>query len=75
MAASCSRAASMMQKSSSDKSPVELADLFCQDARKRIGKQFDSLFRNYDTFAYQVARKTLDGKYSWLEKGIIPPPD
>ena len=73
MAASSARAASMTQKNTSDTGPVELADLFCRDARRRIRKQFRMLFRNDDAYAYRIARNALDGKYSWLEKGIIPP--
>jgi hypothetical protein len=71
MAASLARAASMTQKNSSDESPVELADLFCREARRRIEKHFRGLLSNDDACAYQVARKALDGKYAWLEKGII----
>ncbi len=74
MAATCSRAALLVSKSPSDTGPVELADLFCRDARKRIRGHFRSLFLNDDACAYQIARNMLDGKYRWLEEGIIPPP-
>lgn len=73
MTATCSRAVLLLSKNPSDRGPSELADLFCRDARKRIAKQFRSLFFNYDAFAYRIARNALEGKYSWLEHGIIPP--
>ena len=72
MAASCARATSLAQKNTSDESAVELADLFSREARRRIQRHFRGLYGNDDAYTYQVARKTLDGKYAWVEKGIIP---
>ena len=72
MAATCARSALLVSKNPSDQSSVELADLFCLDARGRINRHFYSLFRNNDAYAYKIARNALDGKYSWLEDGIIP---
>lgn len=73
MAATCSRAIKMTQENPSDKGPVELADLFCRQARGRIRKQFHNLFFNSDKFVYKVAQNTLSDKYAWLEDGIIKP--
>ncbi|MBI3999908.1 MAG: acyl-CoA dehydrogenase family protein [Candidatus Omnitrophica bacterium] len=73
MAASCSRAALLVSKNPSDKSSVELADLFCRDAKKRVNSHFQTLFKNSDATAYRIARNALEGKYNWLEDGIIPP--
>ncbi len=73
MAATCSRAALLIRKNQQDQSPAELADLFCLDARCRVKRQFRFLFRNKDAYAYRIARNALEGKYSWLEDGIIPP--
>lgn len=73
MTATCSRAALLVSQSPADQSPTELADLFCRDARRRIARQFNSLFRNDDTVAYRIARNALEGKYRWLEQGIILP--
>ncbi len=72
MAATCSRSALLVAKNPSDQSSIELADLFCLDARSRINRHFSALFRNNDAYAYRIARNALDGKYSWLEDGIIP---
>jgi alkylation response protein AidB-like acyl-CoA dehydrogenase len=73
MAATCSYAAHLVSTSPSDQSSIELADLFCRDATKRVTSQFKSLFRNNDTYAYGIAQKMLKGNYLWLENGIIPP--
>jgi hypothetical protein len=51
----------------------ELADVFCQQARLRIDKLFDALFSNTDDADYRLTLSTLDGKYTWLEAGIIDP--
>lgn len=74
MASACSKAISMIQKNPSDQGPVELADLFCRQARARVEKQFRHLFfGNSDAFTYKVAQNTLADKYAWLENDIIPP--
>ncbi len=73
MAATCAYAAHLVSQKPSDQSSVELADLFCRDASSRVRKQFHTLFRNSDVYAYGVAQKMLKGNYLWLEDGIIPP--
>lgn len=73
MTATCSRAALLVSKNPADQSPIELADLFCRDASRRAERQIRSLFFNHDAFAYRIARKMLEGRYQWVEEGIIPP--
>lgn len=73
MAVACSRAISLYSKNPADAGPLELADLFSRQARRRIEKQFRTLFRNDDRFTYHVAQETLEGKYRWLERGIVEP--
>lgn len=75
MAATCSRAMEMYNDNPSDVGPVELADLFCRQARGRIKKQFASLYTKDDAFANKIARRTMKGSYSWLEQGVILPED
>jgi alkylation response protein AidB-like acyl-CoA dehydrogenase len=50
---------------------VELADLFCRNARRRIVRLFQDLWSNDDVRKYKVALKVLDGKHSWLEQGSL----
>ncbi len=73
MSATCSLALSKVSKNPKDKGPVELADLFCRQARDRIGKQFKNLFSKTDAFAYKIAQKALADEYAWLENDIVDP--
>lgn len=73
MAATCSKAIYQYKENPSDKGPLELADLFCRQARGRIERDFKHLFVNSDAFAYKIAQNALESKYSWLENDIIQP--
>ena len=53
----------------------ELADLFCRQARRRADDLFKSLHDNDDTYNYKAAQKTLEGRYAWLEEGLLDPAD
>jgi alkylation response protein AidB-like acyl-CoA dehydrogenase len=53
----------------------ELADLFCQQARTRVDELFTALWKNNDVANYDTAVKLLDGRYTWLEEGIVDPAD
>jgi alkylation response protein AidB-like acyl-CoA dehydrogenase len=52
---------------------VELADLFCRQARLRIDRLFTDLWSNEDDANHRGAERLLDGRYRWLEEGIIDP--
>ena len=71
MAAACSRAASLTDKNPGDAGPEELADLFCKEATLRIQREFKAQRQNDDRMIYQIGRKMLEGKYQWLETGIM----
>jgi len=51
----------------------ELADLFCRQARRRVDALFDALWSNDDDADYAAARQVLDGRYAWVEEGILDP--
>ena len=51
---------------------VELADLFCRNAARRIEARFASLADNDDARKYAVARRVLAGDEEWLESGLVP---
>jgi acyl-CoA dehydrogenase-like protein/ACAD9/ACADV-like protein len=72
MAAACARA-EMLRKSpgAGATGAVEMADLFCRQARRRIEDSFRSLFRNDDVRTYQVAQQVLSGEHRWLEQGLV----
>lgn len=69
MTAACVRA----QRDRTDGASVELADAFCRQARLRADQLFDALWRNADDSDRTLARGVLDGRYTWLEEGILDP--
>ena len=50
---------------------VQLADLFCREARRRVKASFRGLWHNDDAFKYEVSRAVLGGKHAWVEDGIV----
>ncbi|WP_084964790.1 acyl-CoA dehydrogenase family protein [Thermoactinospora rubra] len=53
--------------------PQELADAFCRQARRRIGALFAQLWDNTDKQDVRLARYALEGRYRFLEEGILDP--
>ena len=70
LSATCTRAICMVKDNPNDRGPVELADLFCRQARGRIERDFNHMFFNNDAYAYRIAQNTLESKYLWLENDI-----
>ncbi|MEA2420344.1 MAG: hypothetical protein QOE60_2550, partial [Thermoleophilaceae bacterium] len=52
---------------------IELADLFCQQARRRCETLFSQLWANNDDANYKAAQKVLEGRYRWIEEGVADP--
>lgn len=50
---------------------ARLADLFCDYARQRIKTTFSQLEMPLDRKGYRVAQDLLQGRYPWLESGIV----
>jgi alkylation response protein AidB-like acyl-CoA dehydrogenase len=71
MATSCTKAVELEKQNPEEKGPRELADLFCRQARLRIGNHFRGVCRNTDVRDSKAAAKAMDGGYEWLEKGIV----
>lgn len=71
MAATISRAASRVKAAPDDASPIELADHFSRLARRRVDAAFRSIRSNDDRDVRPVSRGTLEGRYAWLEEGIV----
>jgi alkylation response protein AidB-like acyl-CoA dehydrogenase len=69
MTAVCLDAHRRMEADPSDTTPGELADAFCRQARRRIAGHFRQVFANDDVTTYATARRTLEGRYAWLEYG------
>ena len=54
---------------------AELADLFCKQARRRVGDLFAALWSNDDVDNYALAQRVLEGRYALLEEGFADPAD
>lgn len=67
MSCVCSYAVSLK-----DGSAEELADFFCNKARRRINDRFYQLHHNDDKQSNALAKKVLSGDFEWLEKGVAP---
>ncbi|MEV4714912.1 acyl-CoA dehydrogenase family protein [Micromonospora sp. NPDC049374] len=52
---------------------VELADLFCRQARVRVDALFTALWENTDSIDVTAAKRILAGRYAALENGVITP--
>jgi alkylation response protein AidB-like acyl-CoA dehydrogenase len=70
MTAACSRAQAMVAADPSHRGPVELADLFSRQARRRVEDRFAAVFDNDDLAAYAVAQRVIRDEHTWLERGM-----
>ncbi len=52
---------------------LELAELFCTQAKRRADMLFWELWHNDDDANRKAAGKLLEGGYAWLEEGIADP--
>jgi alkylation response protein AidB-like acyl-CoA dehydrogenase len=68
--AACSRAQAMVKQDPSNRGPVELADLFSRQARRRVEDRFAAVFDNDDLTAYAVAQQVIRDEHTWLEQGM-----
>ena len=73
MAASCSRAQSLLSVSSEDEAAdlINLVDYFCRTARLRIDRAFDGIHKNADAQGYRVAQQVLKHDLEPLQNGIL----
>jgi len=69
--AACSRALAMVRKDPSNQGPVELADVFARQARRRVEDRFAAVFDNDDVATYAVAQQVLRNEHTWLEQGMV----
>jgi hypothetical protein len=51
----------------------ELADLFCNQARRRADQLFHDLWANDDDAQYATAQELLDGRFQWFEHDVLDP--
>jgi alkylation response protein AidB-like acyl-CoA dehydrogenase len=71
MSATISYAAMLAKQG--NKNALDLADVFCHEASKRIDFNFRTLFDNYDEKEYRVVQQLMKGEYEWLEGMLVEP--
>jgi alkylation response protein AidB-like acyl-CoA dehydrogenase len=69
MTAVCVRAQMLAQQG--NREAIELADLFCREARQRINTNFHRFYGKNDGAIYRVSQHVLEGQHAWLEQGIV----
>lgn len=74
MSAVCVRAESQRADDPAEgQTAYELADAFCRQARVRVEELFDRLWHNTDDVDRKLSQRVLDGRYTWLEQGVVDP--
>ncbi|MGO9354073.1 MAG: acyl-CoA dehydrogenase family protein [Mycobacterium sp.] len=72
MSAVCVRAEAQRAAAAAEgEQGYELADAFCQQATLRVEALFHALWANTDGTDVRLANGVLEGRYTWLERGII----
>ena len=71
MSASVSYAQHRIKQGDDRAKTVELADLFCRSAKRRIKHLFRDIKENNDKRRYKLAQRVLDGEYEYLEREIV----
>jgi alkylation response protein AidB-like acyl-CoA dehydrogenase len=72
MAAATARAQALLKSGSPEgREAVELCDLFCRGARRRVRAALRALWSNDDAAKYGVAMGVLKGRHVWLEEGQV----
>jgi alkylation response protein AidB-like acyl-CoA dehydrogenase len=69
MAVTVSRARAL--RKDEGRRPIEAADVFCRQSRRRIKALFGQVFDNDDAVTYRFAKHVLEGEHVWLE-GELP---
>lgn len=73
MTATIARAQSLLAcRNAEERADVlQLAGVFCRQARLRIERRFHALHHNADREGCRLANKALEGRLAWLEEGMI----
>jgi hypothetical protein len=72
MAASCSRAEMLRKEDpATGAAAYELAQVFCKQSRRRVDVLFEDLWRNTDDDDRELAKRLMDGAYTFVEDGVM----
>jgi hypothetical protein len=73
MATTLSYADHLVAAQPGDRTPLDLADLYCLEARRRIDSNFRAVKNNSNRSYGNVAGLLMDGKLDWLGEGAANP--
>jgi hypothetical protein len=72
MAAAISYATMLAKKGGAEKqNAIDLADVFCREARMRIDANFENLFTDHDDAAYKLVMHLLKGDFEWFKGQVV----
>jgi alkylation response protein AidB-like acyl-CoA dehydrogenase len=72
MTAAISRARSLVDARSPEaQQAMALADLFCRNASRKVGRSFRDLWRNDDDRKNDLTKGVMNGDFAWLEEGRL----
>ena len=74
MSATIVRAQRDVKRGVGGRTSYELADTFCLASRRRAEALFAGIGSNDDAANYATARAMLEGRYTWLEQGVVHAP-
>ncbi len=73
MSATISRATKLAKSGNSG--AIQLADLFCLNARRRVENSFNMLWDNDDNGKRKLSNDILNEKFIWMEEGLAKLPE
>jgi alkylation response protein AidB-like acyl-CoA dehydrogenase len=71
MSAAISYATMLAKKG--QKNALDLADVFCREAKMRIDANFHNLFTDHDDAAYKLVSGILKGQFDWFKGDLVEP--
>ena len=74
MTATIVRAQRDVKRGIGNGTPYDIADTFCKASRRRVEALFAGIASNDDAYNYGTARAMLEGRYMWLEAGVVAAP-
>jgi alkylation response protein AidB-like acyl-CoA dehydrogenase len=71
MAAACSKAKTLSDQTPERADAVELADIFCREARGKIKQYFKDIWSNHDQAHLSISKQVMNDTFQWLEEGTL----
>jgi alkylation response protein AidB-like acyl-CoA dehydrogenase len=71
MSAAISYATMLAKKG--QKNAIDLADVFCREARMRVETNFRDLFTDHDDAAYKLVLNIMKGEFDWFKGDLVEP--